>query len=169
MRYVQPVLDRYCGDCHQGDGQAKKVLDLTFRPGYLMFNEPYVTLTGKPTWGRAYEQPEITPPGWGIANTLMVEAYDQHDPRAYQTPEPMTQLSHKSRLIELASSGQHYGVKVDPVSLRKLIVWIDTMCPYLGDDEIREIPDPIFQGVDWLSIRPQVKSASRIVRPGPVD
>ena len=169
VRYVQPVLDQYCGNCHQGDGAAKKVLDLTFRPGYLMFNEPYVTLTGKPTWGRPYEKPEITPPGWGIANTLMVEAYDQRDPKAYQTPEPMTQLSHNSRLIELASSGQHYGVKVDPVSLRKLIVWIDTMCPYLGDDEIREIPDPVFQGVDWLSIRPEVKSAPRIVRPGPVD
>ena len=61
------------------------------------------------------------------------------------------------------------GVKVDPVSLRKLIVWIDTLCPYLGDDGIREIPDPIFQGVDRLSIRPQVKSAPKIVRPGPTD
>ncbi len=169
VRYVQPVLDQYCGDCHQGDGEAKAILDLTFRPGYLMFNEPYVTLTGKPTWGRPYEQPETTPAGWGIANTLMVEAYDQRDPKAYQTPEPMTQLSYNSRLIDLASSGEHYGVRVDSVSLRKLIAWIDTMCPYLGDDEVREIPDPVFQGIDWLSIRPQVKSAPQIVRPGPVD
>ncbi len=169
VRYVQPTLDRYCGNCHQGDGDAREVLDLTFRPGFRMFNEPYVTLTGKPTWGRPYEQPKTPVPGWGIANTIMVEAYDQRDPEAYQTPEPMTRLSHKSRLIELASSGDHYDVKVDPISLRKLIAWIDTMCPYRGDDEVRQIPDPVFQGVDWLSIRPKVRTAPQIVRPGPVD
>ena len=32
-RYVQPVLNRYCGKCHQGDGEARKTLDLTERPG----------------------------------------------------------------------------------------------------------------------------------------
>ena len=169
VRYVQPVLDQYCGDCHQGDGDAKEILDLTFRPGYLMFNEPYVTLTGKPTWGRPYEQPENPIPGWGIANTIMVEAFDQRDPQAYRTPPPMTYLSYQSRLIELASSGEHYDTKVDPISLRKLIVWIDTMCPYRGDEEVRQIADPVFQGVDWLSIRPQVKTAPQIIRPGPVD
>jgi len=169
VRYVQPVLDKYCGDCHQGDGDAKEVLDLTFRPGFLMFNEPYVTLTGKPTWGQPYVLPENPPAGWGIANTIMVEAYDQRDPKAYQTVEPMTHLSAKSPLIELASSGKHYDVKVDPMSLRKLIAWVDTMCPYRGEEEVRQIPDPIFQGIDWLSIRPKVKTAPEIVRPGPVD
>ncbi len=43
------------------------------------------------------------------------------------------------------------------------------MCPYLGDDEVRAIPDPVFQGVDWLAIRPRIHTAPRIVRPGPVD
>ena len=33
----------------------------------------------------------------------------------------------------------------------------------------REIADPVFQGVDWLAIRPRIKTAPRIVRPGPVD
>ncbi|MCP4784149.1 MAG: hypothetical protein GY903_25615 [Fuerstiella sp.] len=169
VRYVQPTLDRYCGECHQGDGDARDVLDLTFRPGFRMFNEPYVTLTGRPTWGKPYEAPEKPIPGWGIANTLMVEGYDQRDPKAYQTPEPMTALSYQSRLIDLASSGDHYGVQVDPISLRKLIAWIDTMCPYRGDEEVRQIPDPVFQGVDWLSIRPKVQTAPLIIRPGPVD
>ena len=100
---------------------------------------------------------------------LMVEAYGRNDPQAYRTPKPMTRLSYASRLIELASSGEHYDVKVDPVSLRRLIAWVDAMCPFRGDEEVREIPDPDFQGVDWLSVRPKVKSAPRIVRPGPVD
>ncbi|KKK94851.1 hypothetical protein LCGC14_2678690, partial [marine sediment metagenome] len=36
-RYVQPVLDKYCGECHQGEGEARETLDLTLRPGYLIF------------------------------------------------------------------------------------------------------------------------------------
>ena len=168
-RYVQPVLDKYCGKCHQGEGKAREKLDLTFRPGFLIFNEPYVTLTGRPSWGSAYKQPENPPPGWGIANMIMVEGYEKTDPAAYKTYPPMTSLSYKSKLIEIASSGEHNDVKVGPISLRKLIAWVDTMCPYRGDEEVREIDDPEFQGVDWLAIRPKVKSAPRIIRPGPVD
>lgn len=168
-RYVQPVLDQYCGKCHQGDGEARKDLDLTRRPGFLIFDEPYVTLTGRPAWGQPYVKPANPPPGFGIANTLMVEGYDQRDPAAYRTPPPMTALSYKSRLVELCASGKHYDVKVDPVSLQRVIAWVDAMCPYRGDEEVRAISDPEFQGVDWLAIRPRIQSAPQIVRPGPVD
>ena len=168
-RYVQPVLDKYCGECHQGDGEARKKLDLTSRPGHLIFKEPYMTLTGRPTWARPYQKPKDPPPGFGAAGTLMVEAYHERDPAAYKTPAPMTTLSYKSRLIENASSGKHHDVKVDPVSLRRLILWVDTMCPYRGVEEVREIDDPVFQGVDWIPVRPKIKNAPVIVRPGPVD
>ncbi|MCF7974894.1 MAG: hypothetical protein K9N55_13830 [Phycisphaerae bacterium] len=169
LRFVQPVLDTYCGDCHQGEGKARHTLDLTLRPGYSVFKEPYVLLTGHPTWGQPYNPPEHPVPGFGIADTLMVEAFDQRDPAAYVTPNPMTRLSFKSRLIDIASSGTHNDVKVDPVNLRKLIAWVDTMCPFLGDEEVREMPDPEFQGVDWLSIRPQIENAPVVVRPGPIE
>ena len=168
-RFVQPVLDRYCGECHQGDGEGREVVDLTDRPGFLIFSEPYMLLTGRPAWGRPYEKPENPPPGFGIADMLHVEGYDQLDPAAYQTPPPMTALSYRSRLIERASSGEHHGVQVDSLSLRKWIAWVDTMAPYRGAEEVREIDDPEFQGVDWLSVRPRVKTAPTIVRPGPVD
>jgi len=168
-RYVQPVLDEYCGKCHQGDGEGRKTLDLTRRPGFLMFDEPYVTLIGRPTWGRPYEKPDDPPPGFGIANTLLVEAYDQRDPEAYRTPKPMTALSYRSKLIDIAASGTHHDVRVDPISLQRLIAWVDTMCPYRGDVEVRAIDDPEFQGIDWLAIRPRIRSAPTIVRPGPVD
>ena len=69
----------------------------------------------------------------------------------------------------MIDSQEHTGDAGRPSSSRKLIAWIDTMCPYLGDDEIRQIPDPDFQGIDWLPVRPQVESAPRIVRPGPLD
>jgi len=167
-RFVRPTLDRYCAKCHQGDAPGRAALDLTHRPGLLFFDQPYMTLTGQPSWGTAYHRPARGSPGLGIANMLMVEGYEKTDPRAYQTPLPMTHLSYNSRLIEIAASGTHYDVVVDPLALRKLIAWVDTMCPYRGAEEVRQIDDPEFQGVDWLSIRPRIKSAPTIVRPGPM-
>jgi hypothetical protein len=113
--------------------------------------------------------PKDPPPGFGIADMIMVEGFDTRDPVAYQTTKPMTKLSYRSRLIERASSGEHHGMKVDEISLRKLIAWVDAMCPYLGDEEVRQIDDPVFQGIGWLAIPPKVRTAPRIVRPGPVD
>ncbi len=168
-RYVQPVLDKYCGKCHQGEGKARKALDFTDRPASNLFSEPYLLLIGRPSWGKPYVKPDNPAPGFGIAGMLMVEAYSTTDPQAYKTPPPMTSLSYRSRLIEIASSGKHHDVKVDDVSLLRLITWVDAMCPYLGDDEIRQIPDPEFQGVDWLAVRPKIQNAPRITRPGPVD
>jgi len=61
------------------------------------------------------------------------------------------------------------GVQGDEISRQRLIAWIDAMCPYLDEEAVREIPDLVFQGVDWLAIRPRIAAAPRIVRPGPVD
>ncbi len=69
------------------------------------------------------------------------------------------EIGNMSRLIAIAGSGKHNNVKVDPVSLRRLILRVDTMCPYRGSEEVRAIADPEFQGVDWLAIRPRVKTA----------
>ena len=168
-RYVRPVLDKYCARCHEGAGPGRKTLDLTARPGFLGWDETYFTLIGKPTWGVAYVVPTNCPPGFGIADTLLVEGYGKTDPAAYTTPLPMSRLSYRSRLIELVTGGKHHDVRVDEASRLRLIAWVDTMCPYNGDEEIRQEPDPIFQGVDWLAIRPRLQTAPVIHRPGPVD
>jgi hypothetical protein len=168
-RFVQPILDKHCGSCHQGEGQARNVVDFTDRPGFLIFSAPYMLLTGNPTWGQAYNPPENPPPGFGYADMLMIEGYDQRDARAYLTPPPMTALSYRSRLIHIASSGEHHDVQVGGEDLQRLIAWVDAMAPYRGLEEVRQIDDPEFQGVNWLAVRPRIKSAPRIVRPGPVD
>jgi len=123
-RLVQPVLDRYCGKCHQGDGKGRQKLDLTLRPGNAMFKEPYVALVQR-----------------GIANAIMAENYGQRDPKAYVTFRPMKHLSCRSQLIENAMSGKHHDVKVDPVGLRQLIGWVDANCPYRGEDDVRALPN----------------------------
>jgi len=168
-RYVRPILDKHCASCHEGNGEAREVFDTTERPGANTFTEPYLTIIGQPSLGAPYQPPENPPPGFGIAGQLMVEGYDTLDPAAYKTPEPLTALSYKSRLVELASSGNHYNVKVDEVERLRLIAWVDAMTPYLGEEEIRQMPDPDFQGIDWLALRPRLQTAPEITRPGPVD
>jgi len=162
-RMVQPVLDRWCGRCHQGDGnrKARGRLDLTLRPGRGIFTEPYLTLVGP--LGRGLNKRKDRPPS--IAGALMCENFAPSDPDSYVTTPPLTYLSYTSRLIENAMSGRHHGVKVDAVSLRKLIGWVDCNCPYRGDEDIRELPDPSFPGIELLPIRPRVRTAPRIPRP----
>jgi hypothetical protein len=161
LRHVQPVLDRYCGQCHEGEGEARKDYDLTLRPGRGPFQEPYLTLVGYANYNNI-GMPEGPP---GIAGALMCENFGQSDPASYATFHPRKSLSYTSRLVKLASSGEHYGVKLDPASLRQLIAWVDTNCPYRGDEEIRAIADPDFAGIETLPIRPRTKTAPDIPRP----
>ena len=83
----------------------------------------------------------------------------------WRTMRPMRYLSFRSRLIELAGSGEHYEVKADPTSLRRLIAWVDANCPYAGEEEIRAMDDPNFPGIERLPIRPRLKTAPVIDRP----
>ena len=160
-RTVQPVLDRYCGDCHQGQGEARDEFDLTLRPGRGIFKEPYLTLVGDANFSRNVTEPGVE----GVAGAMKAENFDQSDPKSYRTFRPMRHLSYTSRLVELASSGEHYDVKVDPESLRRLIGWVDANCPYRGEEQIRAIPDPEFAGIESLPIRPRTKTAPDIPRP----
>jgi hypothetical protein len=179
QRFVQPVLERYCGECHQGKGKARKELDLTPRPGSgafagHVFKEPYLTLIGPAAW--PVPVPAEGQPGYGIAGAIPVyglRAGDTYpnDPATdvpstiHRTLRPMRYLSLRSRLIELAISGKHYEVKVDPVGLRRLIAWVDANCPYLGEEELRAMDDPEFSGIEQLPVRPRVKTAPVIERP----
>ena len=62
-------------------------------------------------------------------------------------------------------SGQHHDVKVDPAALLRLIAWVDANGPFLGEEEIRVMPDPEFDGIDKLPIRPRLKTAPVMERP----
>ena len=141
-RDIQPILDKHCGKCHQGDGKGREKLDLTLRPSKDAgaFPEPYVTLTLGKKRSLGHRHFPANCEG-GIAGTILAENQPWR-PEHYATLPPMTKLSYTSKLIHIAMSGKHNDVKVDPLSLRKLIVWVDILCPYLGEPEIRAIPDP---------------------------
>ena len=138
---IQPILDRYCGDCHQGEGKGREKLDMTFRPSTDggSYTEPYLTLTlgSKRTINRF----AVTQSGGGVAGTLLPMATGftpEHD----ITLPPMSAMSYKSKLVEHAIGGKHHDVQVDALSARKLIAWVDLLCPYWNEDDIRSTPDP---------------------------
>lgn len=176
-RFVQPVLDRHCGKCHQGDGEARKKVDLTLRPAsgdFPLFKEPYLMLIGPAAWPTPVSN--TAQPGYGLAGAIPVyglkpdDVYP-NDPATdgpsiiHRTLRPMRYLSARSPLIERAMSGKHHDVKVDPVGLLRLIAWVDANCPYLGEEEIRAMADPDFNGIEQLPIRPRLRTAPIIERP----
>ncbi|MDR0520833.1 MAG: hypothetical protein LBH00_03145 [Planctomycetaceae bacterium] len=172
-RYVQPVIDKHCGKCHQDPkSPAFQKWNATLRPGALGFKEPYLTLIGNPTWATEYRYTDKgnRPAPFGWANIIMVEGYGTNDPRAYATYPAMTRLSYKSRLIDrMTGKDEHNGVKVTGNELHRVILWIDAMAPYYGAEELRCMEDPIFPGAEWLSQRPRIATAPIVQRPGPFD
>jgi len=169
-RFVQPTLDKYCGECHQGDknSKAKKALDMTYRfsskkwgnntmqhrPGdESPFPEPYLTLAGgSHVWSHRYKDGKLgVSIGKGeskiptsMAGMLLHEGFYGNDVKGLITLPPMSMFTYKSKLYDYATSGKHHKVKIDKESERKLIAWIDTNGPFLGVEEIRDMYDPIF-------------------------
>ena len=143
-RDIQPILDKYCGKCHQGKGKGRAKLDLTLRPSPDMgvFPEPYVTLTLGAK--RQRRGGFVGGCSGGIAGTILAEAQPWR-PQDYRTSAPMVSLSYASKLVQIAESTKHGKVTkktVDPLSLTKLILWVDLLCPYRGEVELRAMADP---------------------------
>jgi len=138
---IQPILDRYCGRCHTGDGKGREHLDLTLRPSpdSGSYCEPYVTLTlgAKRTHSGGFTRSC----DGGPAGSLLPMVYPLL-PEDDRTLPPKTSMSYRSQLVDHAIGGRHHKVQVDTLSARKLIAWIDLLCPYWNEDDIRSTPDP---------------------------
>jgi len=177
-RFVQPVLDKYCGKCHQDNGKARKKLNLTLRDSTLrdpvfpklppQFKEPYVTLVGGGNnWYRPVNSKLINKHGLpsSISGCLIVEGYRERTPEALATLKPMTHMSSVSLLISRAMDKKHIKTRMDPESLRRLIGWVDANGPYLGEEEIRQMPDPTYKPMRPMPVvKPRLKTAPQINR-----
>ena len=165
-RFVQPVLGRHCGKCHEGDGdrKAREAIDLTLRHGHGVFKEPYLTLVGSAGWYNPV--PDKGQPGYGIAGAIPVESSDltKRATSSSATLPPMRYLSYASKLIRMSGSGEHHGVRVDGADLERLIAWVDACCPFLGDPEVR-LPAPGLPVHRGASGAPAVATAPVIERP----
>ena len=69
--------------------------------------------------------------------------------------------------ITRAMDEEHIEARMDPQSLRRLIGWVDANGPYLGEEEIRQMPDPTPE-TRWATpvpvVKPRLKTAPRINR-----
>jgi len=174
-RFVQPVLDKHCAKCHNDTKhKAYKKLNMTHRPSkhrwrarvhtrpddVSPFTEPYLTLVGGGQgWGgRQKKMP--------LSGVYVVESYNSGgDGSDLKTLPPYSAFSPKSTLIENASSGKHHKVKIPQADLEKLVAWVDLNGPYLGDEEIRRMYDPISYAAENISaVRPRVATAPVINR-----
>jgi hypothetical protein len=115
---VQPVLDRYCVECHDY-GPKAEAPDLSGDKG-LIFSHSYVNLMrSSPSYYRRAEHegadamPLVSTVGAGPVKIL----------------PPYSWGSHRSRLVKLLDEG-HYDVKLDAESLDRIVTWIDLNAPY---------------------------------------
>jgi len=179
-RFVQPVLDRHCGTCHQKEGtEAYKALNMVYRPSthgwwawvhhrpgdISPFMEPYYTLVdGACGWGGSKPKDERGVPK-NLAGLFIVEGYDPNDVSNLETLPPYAAFSPVSKLVQNATSGQHHDVKVTGEDRERLVAWVDCNGPFLGDEEIRAMYDPWSETIERVPpIRPRIATAPVINR-----
>ena len=104
-REVQPVLDKYCVGCH--DGQKKGRPDLTAKKDYGWggFDPSYLAL-----------HPYVRRPG------------PESD---YHLDNPLEYHVSTSELVQMLRKG-HHGVKIDEEGWSRLVMWIDLNVPDHG-------------------------------------
>jgi len=102
---VQPVLDRYCVECHSGkriDGGVDLAADYT-----NLFNVAYETLTA------------------GYVNYVSL-----YSSATLALRPPKYYGSHASKLIDVLRGDHKQYVELPPDAFRKLVTWIDCNAPY---------------------------------------
>jgi len=147
-RFVQPILDKHCVKCHgstaltTGGGKEPKAgLDLTHRtePGTLL-SWPYVKLVFGNNPKTIADLPNTTIAG-PIFPYHVYPNPEVNFPTEDTVVPPLTAMSYRSKLIAIATSGKHNGVRVSPEEEARLVAWVDALCPYLGLEEIIAQPD----------------------------
>jgi formylglycine-generating enzyme required for sulfatase activity len=122
-REVQPVLDRYCVSCHNGDPQAPP--DLTLRPP----NEDGV-------YDATYRRGSLFPPAYRELRAFVRSGPAESDMHLLPPAEFHASTTELAQLLERG----HYGVRLDAESCDRLNTWIDIGAPAHGT--WREIVGP---------------------------
>ncbi len=149
-REIQPILDRYCVDCHQRDGAAIKeliangvvsedVLQVEKRAGETFETSRF------PDFRKTEPKPALEKGGYIAQASPFSNSYYQlrrfvrtwTKESQMPTHRPYEFHADATDLVQLLTYGQngrgHYGVELDPESWDKLIAWIDLNAPYNGN------------------------------------
>lgn len=126
---VQPVLDRYCAECHAGPAPKGSVDLAGDKTDY--FNVSYETLArGRRQSGEAQ---------WDNPYVNWIPSYNGFETNILYV-DPKTWGSPKSKLASLviANHPDHAGkprYQMDEASRRRILAWIDLNVPYYGSSE----------------------------------
>ena len=152
---IQPILDRYCVECHQPD--SPKIAELIEQgkiPKELTASEKRPNETFEisriPDFRRS-EPKNVLDVGNYIAvksplsnGYYQLRRYVNTVTKESQAPthRPYEFHADVSPLVQILTSGRHY-VELDPESWAKLITWIDLNCPYNGSwgETVRDNPN----------------------------
>jgi len=132
-REVQPVLDKYCVGCHNGEPRDGRKLSDLRQDNVRGFSRAYRTL-----------QQHVRRPG------------PESD---YHMMPPAEYHADTSPLIQMLDKG-HHGVELDREGYERLYTWIDLNVPYYGTwHEFRDIPGnqrqrrhelrKLYEGIDF--------------------
>ena len=119
VREVQPVLDRYCVECHR-DNNAEHPGIASFEdtpPKPLLDTPNYINV--KSRFSNSYYQ-------------LRRFVRSQTKEGTMQVPYPREYHADTSRVVQILQKG-HYGVELAPESWDRLITWIDLNAPFHGN------------------------------------
>ncbi len=126
---VQPVLDKYCVECHGGgnpDGGLLLTGDKT-----RLFNMAYDNLLGR---SRSYRQHDMA------TGEMLAAEREKGKPLVHfyfllRTPtavnRPLWTGSHASRLVDYLTE-DHCGQEIPAEARRRVYLWIDANVPYYG-------------------------------------
>jgi len=121
-REVQPVVDRYCVGCHDGEPQPGGITPCDLRGDVKISDWEQVTP------GRGGNRGGKFSVGYYELSRYVRRPGIESD---YHLLTPMEFHADTTELVQLLKKG-HYGVELDPESWDRLITWIDLNCPYHG-------------------------------------
>lgn len=134
---VQPVLDRYCVECHDGPAAAADI-DLSGDKTDF-FNVSYEHLARKGTIAEIWSIGSITTTADNVGRNPYVDFIPTYNGLDHysQDVEPKRFGSFQSLLTDLILSGHpdeagKMRVKIDEDSRLRLLLWIDLNVPYYG-------------------------------------
>ena len=119
VREVQPVLDKYCVQCHyEGNAEYPPIVSFEDTPPKPMLDtQNYINV--KSRFSNSYYQ-------------LRRHVRAQTKEGTMQTQLPREYHADISRLVQLLQKG-HYGVELNAEAWDRLIVWIDLNAPFHGN------------------------------------
>ncbi|MDR0704466.1 MAG: SUMF1/EgtB/PvdO family nonheme iron enzyme [Planctomycetaceae bacterium] len=138
---IQPVLDRYCVECHNGEAEkeVKTALVKNRSVGTALNGKPFaINLRGDQMiegWSSAIAGNCGTKWGgkWSVAYDNLQRFVRRPGIESdYGLFSPMEYSANTTELVQILRQG-HYGVQLDKDSWNRLTTWIDMNAPYHGN------------------------------------